>query len=164
MTGENSDESLDPVRMAATYVSKGNGYMQAGKFKNAMRCYSRAIDLNATAEGYTFRGWAVAMMGDLEQAIEDCRRAIKTDPAFGNPYNDIGAYLLQLGRPDEAIPWLKKAMRAEQYEARHYPHFNLGQIYESQGKIEEAVREYEHALKLFPGYSAAQAALARLKS
>lgn len=160
---DDSSESVDPVQMARTYMEKGGVYMQKGNFKNAMRCYSRSVDLHATAEALTFRGWAVALLGDLEKAIEDCRRAIEIDPSFGNPYNDIGAYLFQLDRREEAIPWLKKAMRAERYEPRHFPHFNLGQIYESLGKVDAAVREYEKALELFPGYAAALAALSRLK-
>ena len=51
------------------------------------------------------------------------------DPDFGNPYNDIGAYLIQMGRLDEAIPWLEKATRAPRYEAPHFPRFNLGRAY-----------------------------------
>ena len=30
-------------------------------------------------------------------------------PTFGNPYNDIGAYLIAKGELDEAIEWLEKA-------------------------------------------------------
>ena len=37
-------------------------------------------------------------MGQLDEAIEECHRAIRTDPDFGNPYNDIGAYLIELNR------------------------------------------------------------------
>ena len=58
---------------------------------------------------YTFRGWAVSFLGDLDAAIEDCKRAIRIDPDFGNPYNDIGAYLIEQEEWEEAIPWLEKA-------------------------------------------------------
>jgi hypothetical protein len=51
-------------------------------------------------------------------------QAIKVDPEFGNPYNDIGAYLIEQEKWDEAIPWFQKAMAAPRYEARCYPHFN----------------------------------------
>ena len=47
--------------------------------------------------------------GRLEEAIEECHKAIAVDPTFGNPYNDIGAYLIEMGRLDEAIPWLERA-------------------------------------------------------
>ena len=35
---------------------------------------------------------------------EECKRAIEIDPDFGNPYNDIGVYLIDLNRFEEAIP------------------------------------------------------------
>jgi len=45
-----------------------------------------------------------------------CKLAIGLDPDFGNPYNDIGAYLIELGQFDEAIPCCsrpdRKALRA----------------------------------------------------
>ena len=39
-------------------------------------------------------------------------------PDVGNPYNDIGSYLIKLGRLDDAIPWLRRAMTARRYEPR----------------------------------------------
>jgi Flp pilus assembly protein TadD len=41
-----------------------------------------------------------------EEAIAECHRAIEIDPDFGNPYNDIGAYLIERGDLRGAIPWL----------------------------------------------------------
>ena len=51
------------------------------------------------------------------------------DPDFGNPYNDIGAYLIELGREEEAVTWLERAKTAARYEPRHYPYFNLARIH-----------------------------------
>ena len=82
-----------------------------------------------------------------------CKKAIAVDPTFGNPYNDIGSYLVSQGRPDEAIPWLKKATLAARYEARHYPHMNLGRVYSKKNMPFRAVREFRRALDLRPGDS-----------
>ena len=49
-----------------------------------------------TAEAYTFLGWTYHFQGRIEDAIAECKRAIEVDPEFGNPYNDIGAYLIEL--------------------------------------------------------------------
>ena len=54
-------------------------------------------------------------MGRYDVAIEEAKRAIDLDPKYGNPYNDIGVYLIELGRWDESIPWLQKAMAATRY-------------------------------------------------
>ena len=57
-----------------------------------------------TAEAHTFLGWAYSFLGDYESAITECRNAIELDPDFGNPYNDIGAYLIQQGDSTKPMP------------------------------------------------------------
>ncbi|MBI4590217.1 MAG: tetratricopeptide repeat protein [Candidatus Rokubacteria bacterium] len=147
---------------AQQFFQKGYEAQTKGDLDAAIDHYTRSIEIMPTAEAYTFRGWAYSFKGDYERAILECKRAIEVDPDFGNPYNDIGAYLIELGRHDEAIPWLKKAMTAKRYEPRHYPYFNLSRIYVKQGKIHEAIREIKTALELEPGYVLARKELHRL--
>jgi Tfp pilus assembly protein PilF len=114
----------------------------------AVSLYSQSIETFPTAEAYTFRGWAFRMFGRIDDAIEECKRAIEADPEFGNPYNDIGAYLIAKGELDEAIEWLEKAKRAPRYEPRHYPFRNLGSLYAQKGMVMQAIVEFEEALRL----------------
>jgi Tfp pilus assembly protein PilF len=130
----------------------------------ALRCYTKSIETFPTAEAYTFRGWAYQGMGRLDDAIAECKRAIAVDPSFGNPYNDIGAYLMAKGELDEAIGWLERAIRAPRYEPRHFPHMNLGRVYEAKGMIARAIAEFEQALKLEPNEPACAATLKRLRA
>jgi tetratricopeptide (TPR) repeat protein len=83
-----------------------------GQLDRAAELYQGSIDLLPTAEAHTFLGWTYHFQGRVDDAIAECKRAIELDPDFGNPYNDIGAYLIDLERPDEAIPWLERAIRA----------------------------------------------------
>nr|MBA3966008.1 tetratricopeptide repeat protein [Nitrospirales bacterium] len=78
-----------------------------GQLEEAVDLYKQSIDLFPTAEAHTFLGWAYSFMGQLQEAIEECQLAIRQDPDFGNPYNDIGAYLIELNQLEEAIPWLE---------------------------------------------------------
>jgi tetratricopeptide (TPR) repeat protein len=126
--------------------------------------YRQSIDAYPTAEAYTFLGWTCSFMGLLDEAIENCRRAIETDPDFGNPYNDIGAYLIEKGDLAGAVEWLERAKAAKRYESYFYPYFNLGRIYETRGKLFEAMREYRSAIDLNPNYALAIQALRRLQS
>lgn len=121
-----------------------------GELDAAVRLYRESIHCHPTAEAYTFLGWAYSFQGRYEDAIEECKQAIETDPAFGNPYNDIGAYLINLGQLDEAIPWLDKAVRAPRYESYHYPHCNLGRVYMAKGMLKKALEEFEKALTIEP--------------
>src|ERR1700694_6062312 len=73
----------------------------------------------------SFPGLALPFQGRLDDAIAECKCAIELDPEFGNPYNDIGAYLIEQNRFDEAIPWLERAVEASRYEPRHFPPYNF---------------------------------------
>jgi Tfp pilus assembly protein PilF len=142
----------------------GTQRLTEGHAQQAIELFEQSIAAKPTAEGYTFRGWALSYLGRLTEATEDCKRAIALDPDFGNPYNDIGVYLMQQGNLDEAVPWLERAKQAKRYEPRHYPYSNLGSIYERKGRWREAAREYEEALRLEPRHLPARKGLARLRA
>ncbi|MFQ5700307.1 MAG: tetratricopeptide repeat protein [Acidobacteriota bacterium] len=115
------------------------------RYESAVRLYKRSLNRYPTAEAHTFLGWAYSFMGRLDEAISECRRAIGIDPTFGNPYNDIGSYLMKLGRFQEAIAWLEKAKNAPRYEPRHYPYLNLARAYAALGRYHDACREMSQA-------------------
>ena len=110
---------------AIEWWQRGYEAHQRGRLDDAIELYTRSIAIFPTAEAYTFRGWAKSFQGKIDEAIEECHRAIEVDPEFGNPYNDIGAYLIQQGDFRNAIPWLQRALTAKRYECYFYPHFNL---------------------------------------
>jgi Tfp pilus assembly protein PilF len=142
-----------------------DGYRRqmAGDLDGAIERYRRSLDAMPTAEAHTFLGWAMSFQGRLDEAIEECHRAIAVDPDFGNPYNDIGVYLMQQGKLDEAIPWLEKAKAAPRYEPRQFPYMNLGRLYIRQGKWREAQRELEAAARVAPQDAGARKALHELR-
>src|SRR5262245_48910215 len=88
----------------------------AGEFDRAILLYQQSLEVYPTAEAHTFLGWTYSFQGRLDEAIQECHRAIEVDPDFGNPYNDIGVYLMQQGEYDAALPWLEKAKHAPRYE------------------------------------------------
>ncbi|MFQ5995027.1 MAG: tetratricopeptide repeat protein, partial [Acidiferrobacterales bacterium] len=130
-----------------------------GDYDHAIEFFGKSIELYPTAEAYTFRGWSLSKLGKLEEAIDECKEAIRLDPHYGNPYNDIGVYLIDLKRLEEAIPWLQKATRAERYCCYQFPHFNIGRVQLMKGHIFEAKRSFERALSYEPDYAPARLAL-----
>ncbi len=135
-----------------------------GDLDEAVDLYKQSIDAFPTAEAHTFLGWTYSFMRLTDEAISECHRATEVDPDFGNPYNDIGAYLIEQGNLYSAIPWLQRAMTAPRYESYFYPHFNLGRVYESQGRAYDALREYKAAMDLNPKYALAVRAFRRLQA
>jgi Tfp pilus assembly protein PilF len=156
--------AADPRQAAAEYFQKAYELQMAGEFQQAIELYTRSIESFPTAEAYTFRGWAYSFLRDYDRAISECLEAIKVDPEFGNPYNDIGAYLIEQEKWDEAIPWFEKAMNAPRYEARCYPHFNLGRVYEQQRQWAKAKECYKEAYAIDRRYAAAQTGWRRLSA
>lgn len=154
----------DPRAAAADYFRQAYELQASGDYARALELYTLSIVTFPTAEAYTFRGWTYSFVGDYDSAIEDCRRAITVDPEFGNPYNDIGAYLIEQGKWAEAIPWFEKAIVAKRYQARCYPHFNLGRVYEHQRKWEQAKKCYAQAYAIDKKYVMALTAFRRLSS
>jgi Tfp pilus assembly protein PilF len=129
----------------------------------AVELYKKSIEAYPTAEAYTFLGWTYSWMGRIDDAIAECRKAIEVDPTFGNPYNDIGSYLLMKGQIDDAIPWLERALQAPRYESYCYPHMNLARAYEAKRDWLRAKDEYRKALEENKDYTPAAQGLARIR-
>jgi Tfp pilus assembly protein PilF len=157
-----SNSSFGNQEQARALWEEGVQELLEGRIQSAVDCFNQSLQACPSAEAYTYRGWAISFLGLLEQAIEDCRRAISIDPDFGNPYNDIGVYLMQLGLLEEAIPWLDNAKLAKRYEPRHFPYLNLGRIYVAKGDQARALDEYVKALDLDPENPIALEAIASL--
>src|SRR5213083_3442052 len=158
------DQAEEPCKDAARRAFQAAYILQsAGELERAADAYERSIRLEATAEAHTFHGWALSFMGRYDAAIEECKRAIEVDPSFGNPYNDIGAYLIELERLDEAIPWLERAISAPRYCCYFYAHTNLARVYLQKGLREKARRALRQALDVNPEYEPAQELLRRIE-
>jgi Tfp pilus assembly protein PilF len=140
----------DALRRATELWQEACRYQMAGDLDRAIETYRRSLEICPTAEAHTYLGWTYSFQNRIEEATAECLKAIEVDPEFGNPYNDIGCYLMQQDRLDEAIPWLEKAKRAPRYEPRHFPCLNLGRVYLRQGKAWAALREFEAAVRLAP--------------
>jgi tetratricopeptide (TPR) repeat protein len=156
-------EQDDERAQALSLWQEGYRLQMAGDLDAAITAYQRSLTVRPTAEAHTFLGWAMSFQGRLAEAIEECHRAIAVDPEFGNPYNDIGVYLMQQDKLDEAIPWLERAKAASRYEPRHFPYMNLGRVYAKQGKWSEAFRELEAAVRVAPRDAGARHALHELR-
>ena len=151
--------SSDRETQAKQRFQEAFAAQMAGDYERAVELYLGSLALHPTAEAYTFLGWTYHFQGKIEEAIAECKHAIEIDPEFGNPYNDIGAYLIDLDRYDEAIPWLEQALNAKRCEPRHFPYFNLGRVYLAKGMINRARELFQKSLAIEPRYTLARQAL-----
>ena len=155
------DESLN---LAIEFFRDAYRHQMKGELEEAVELYRESINAYPTAEAYTFLGWTYSFMGDFDAAITECHHAIEVDPDFGNPYNDIGAYLIEKGQVDDAFPWLEMATRAMRYDNPAYPHFNLGRAWELKHDFARALTSYRTAMEIDPQYKLALTGIRRLQA
>ena len=150
-------------RRAVALFNEAYDAQMAKDYDAAIRLYKKSIDEFPTAEAYTFLGWTYSFQGNYDLAIAECLAAIAVDAGFGNPYNDIGSYLIAKGNYYDCVRWFKLAINCKRYEARAYPHFNLAHVYEKRGRLLEAAKHYGLALDEQPNYAQAYNGLRRVQ-
>lgn len=158
----------DDISAAARYEAKQlfhEAYQAqlANNYEEAIELYKRSIETYPTAEAHTFLGWVYSFQNRYDDAIAECLEAIRVDETLGNPYNDIGSYLLAKGDSYGCVRWFKRALFAPRYESYAFPHFNLGRVFEMRRKYLDAARHYTLALEQQPGFSEAAKALRRIQ-
>jgi tetratricopeptide (TPR) repeat protein len=160
---ENFDSS-DKIEQAGQLLQEAYKQQMSGKVDLAIDLYLKSLAAQPTAEAHTCLGWAYSVKGRYGDAIRECEKAVRLDPEYGNPCNDIGAYMIETGRLEEAIPWLERATKAERYDGRFYAWYNLGRVWERQGDWARALEAYRHAIEQNPEYSLAGKAIRRMES
>src|ERR1043166_970497 len=136
----------------------------AENYEEAIELYKRSIETFPTAEAHTFLGWVYSFQNRYDEAIAECLEAIRVDETLGNPYNDIGSYLLAKGDSYGSVRWFKRALLAPRYESYAFPHFNLGRVYESRKMFLAAAKHYGLALEQNPQFTEAAVAVRRMQA
>ena len=153
---------LSPRKDAMAIMELAYLFQMLQQYRTATDLYELSLSVLPTSEAHTFLGWAHSFQGRYDRAIEECHKAIAADPTLGNPYNDLGAYHIERGQLEEAIPWLQKATKAPRYDSPFFAHANLGRVHLMLGQVDEARRELLRALEQNPQYPLAKALLKEL--
>ncbi|MDC4205903.1 MAG: tetratricopeptide repeat protein [Candidatus Manganitrophus sp.] len=102
------------------------------------KCYSEELPL------HTFeKGVEALQKGNLKAAEEIFRAVLKGDPENPFVYFNLGSIFAATRRIDLALTVLNRAVELKPDLVA--AHIRLAEIYESQGNLEEALREYEEA-------------------
>lgn len=118
----------------------------SGHVEEALTFYRKSIARRPSAEAHTLYGEALHMLGDTDAALRQCREAIDLDPGFGNPWNDIGAFLMERGAFEEAEFYLLRATEAERYDTPHRPWLLLARVYVGLGRPSRAAYALQQAI------------------
>jgi len=95
-------------------------------------------------------GLALVDKGQIDEAIEQYKRALQSNPAYSVSYNNLGIALAQKGQLDEAIEQYQKALEIN--PAFYECYNNFGIALARKGQVDEAIERYNKALEINPGY------------
>jgi len=118
---------------------------------------SPAIAVNLTAEVLTDKGVQEARQQKYDDAIISYDQALQIDPDYALAWYNRGLCLVFLGRNDEALTSLDKALlttdlqnpdkNSEKYLAGQV-WFNRGAVLDNLGRYEESIASYDEALAI----------------
>jgi tetratricopeptide (TPR) repeat protein len=162
-------KQLAEMDAAEGHYAAGNCRRQKKDFAVADEEFAKALESNPKSAVliYDIGDYAVKR-GQPERllAVADMGERVAPDDPRGKFYRGV-ALVLKKENPEEAERWLreyaKKAPLRSGYPRPAAAHAWLGRLFEEQNKREEAVREFESALKLDPKNKMAHEALKRLK-
>ena len=151
------DDSLPEAHVALAGIFKNYDWDWAA----AEREFKKALDLNSNyANGHRIYASYLAAVGRPEEALREIRLALELDP-FSLPIRVESAYNSYMARNYERA--LEEALRTLDLEPEFAPAQSiLGQIYERQGRYEEAVAALEKARTLANEHPATLAGLAQV--
>ncbi|HXG66565.1 MAG TPA: protein kinase [Blastocatellia bacterium] len=168
---------LDEIRREETrsveayeYFSRGMVNLRSGSRDSLDRgiyLFQKATEIDpnyakawaALGAAYDLKGSFLSIPELSEKAIEFAQTAIKLNPRLSHAHQFLGNAYISLGRYDEAIASLKKALEIEPNSANS--HAALARAYWiGKGMIEEAIAEHEQAVAINPqgGYAYLQLA------
>uniref|UniRef100_A0A3B4B9A8 Uncharacterized protein n=1 Tax=Periophthalmus magnuspinnatus TaxID=409849 RepID=A0A3B4B9A8_9GOBI len=81
-------DGASPLDKAQAAKNKGNKYFKAGKYENAIQCYTEAISLCPTEEKsdlstfYQNRAAAYEQLSKWTEVVQDCSKAVELNPRY----------------------------------------------------------------------------------
>ena len=127
-----------------------NTLFQNGLTEEAIQTYHATLKLDPNhPDANNNLGLALLLSGKAEESITYFRASLKSNPDSPDVTSNLGAAYMHLGKLDDAESELRAALKFQAgINARH----NLALCLTRQGKLAEAVRSYEDALKLSPDH------------
>lgn len=151
----------DPARDAIMHYRLAQAHLKSGRVPQAIAEMDQAMALAPRdAEMTNFQGQVYFLAGRTPQAEAAFRRALELDPYLTDAHNNLGALLDRDGRKADAEAEFRRALADPAYPTPEKVHLNLGLLYGSQGRVDEAIHELRKSVEIAPKYYAAHYELA----
>ncbi|PIN25382.1 Molecular co-chaperone STI1 [Handroanthus impetiginosus] len=100
--------------MADEAKARGNTAFSAGKFNDAVRHYTNAINLAPTNQIlYSNRSAAYASLNKFSEALSDAQKTVELKPDWSKAYSRLGAAYIGLHNYNDAVSSYKKGLEID---------------------------------------------------
>lgn len=127
---------------AAAYSCRGIAYAQMGRPEEAVKDFTKAIEIAPDAMDYNNRGNAYRELKQYDLAHADLEKSYAMDPKNEALWDTMGMLAYDEGHYEDAVKWLTKSLNAEPY-SEGYTY--RGKAYEQLGKKDLAAADAKKA-------------------
>jgi len=132
------------------FINLGVLYIRRQEPDKALAAVNRAIEINPESfAAYFNKGEALTQKGDFKDALESYKRAVYLRPDLISFKLTLGVAYTRTGDRNSAentfIELVKTPVAAEAFR-------NLGVLYTDEGRLDQAIQCFEHAVQLKPAF------------
>ena len=137
-----------PEDLEATYLL-GRSYEAAGDAENALRLYTRTLELDANhTDALTRSAQLYRRKNEPQNVLMMLTRLIAIEPTNDEAYYLSGMSYVELERSEEALDAFLATIHLD--PSHLDAHLQIASLYEQQGDIDNAIERYEAIIKLDP--------------
>jgi len=124
-------------------------WTQLGYWKNDLTLYRHAVD--ADEDNWIAQNTLGALLGSegrLDEAIPHLEKSIRLNPAYPEPYFNLGVAHYRKGDRQDAVRYYREFLRIEPGNTSR--RLILARVLEEMGRREEATKEFQEILRIEP--------------
>ena len=104
------------------------------------------------SEAHYFLGLIHMSQSEFKEASEQLKEAVRINPYYTDAHNSLGVVYREMKQYDKALQEFQTALKDKNYATPEKVQLNLGNLYEDQNVMSEALRCYERAVAINPNY------------
>lgn len=151
------EQALKAKESATVWYNKGRALAELGKFREALECLDRALELDRNdPEIWINRGAMFAQLERYDEELDAYDHALELNPNYSEAWYNKSIILVSKGRVQEAIECLDQLLRIDHADAGAW--YQKGALLLDQSNFTEALKCFKKAQDL--GLTEARAAVA----
>mgnify|MGYP000052998627 CR=1 FL=1 len=152
-----SNKKDDKVRLNDAYLRLGDGHFVSSQYKNAIKAYEKAIEMNEIDSGYPFfqKAISVGYIGQSSKKIKDLEQFIETYPKSklrDDAMYELGNSYVKANEKDKAMQMYNR-LSSEYKMSSFVPKALLrqGLVYYNDSENEQALSKFKTVAGDYPG-------------